>query len=85
MNAPISTVTSKGQITIPKDVRDSLHLLSGDKVEFVRNSVGEVIIKPLTKKSTDVAGILNHYAKEEAVSVDTMNQAVKDKLKKNFR
>ena len=85
MNAPISTLTSKGQVTIPKDVRDSLHLLSGDKVEFVRNDAGEIIIKPLTKKATELAGLLSKYTKPKPVSVEMMNQLVKDNLKKTFK
>jgi AbrB family looped-hinge helix DNA binding protein len=31
----LATLTSKGQVTIPKQVRDSLRLHTGDKVEFV--------------------------------------------------
>nr|MBC8379657.1 AbrB/MazE/SpoVT family DNA-binding domain-containing protein [Planctomycetota bacterium] len=31
----LATLTSKGQVTIPKTVRNSLHLHAGDKVEFV--------------------------------------------------
>lgn len=85
MNAPISTLTSKGQVTIPKDIRDSLHLLSGDKVEFVRNDADEIIIKPLTKKATELAGLLNKYAKSKPVSVEMMNQLVKENLKKTFK
>jgi AbrB family looped-hinge helix DNA binding protein len=34
MNAFVSTITQKGQVTIPKDVHDSLHIVTGDKVEF---------------------------------------------------
>ncbi len=85
MNAPISTITSKGQVTIPKDVRDALHLLSGDKVEFVRNDADEIIIKPLTKTSTELAGLLSKYAKPKPVSVEMMNQLVKENLKKTFK
>jgi antitoxin PrlF len=31
----LSTVTSKGQVTIPKEIRDLLHIHSNDKVDFV--------------------------------------------------
>ena len=34
MNALVSIMTQKGQITIPKHVRDRLSLVTGDKVEF---------------------------------------------------
>jgi antitoxin PrlF len=42
-------VTSKGQITIPKAVRDSLGLNPGDRVAFEMHGASEVVLKPLTK------------------------------------
>ena len=76
MSALISTVTQKGQVTIPKNVRDSLHLITGDKVEFVHNDRGEVVIKPLTRKVSEVAGILSKYKRSQPVSIEDMDQAI---------
>jgi antitoxin PrlF len=50
-----TTVTSKGQVTIPKKVRDALKLSPGSAVEFTVNQDGEVIIrrsdgKPMQKR-----------------------------------
>ncbi len=84
MSASVSTVTSKGQVTIPKNMRETLHLLSGDKVEFIKNKNNEIIIKPLTKKASDVGWILSKYKKKEAVSIEEMNQGIKNSLKKKF-
>ncbi len=81
MSALISTMTSKGQVTIPKKVRDALRLLSGDKVEFIRNVNNEIVLKPVTKKAVEVAGILSNYKKKEVVSLETMDQTVKHYLK----
>ena len=39
-----TTLTSKGQVTIPKRIRDELHLLPGAPVEFSVNAVGEVVL-----------------------------------------
>ena len=47
-----TTVTIKGQVTIPKSVRELLGLKPGSKVSFVRSDSGEVIIKPEKQKST---------------------------------
>lgn len=83
MNAPTSTITTKGQVTIPKAIRDYLHLDTGDKVEFIfKNS--EIIIKPITKKAADVAGLLSKYKKEKTVSVEEMNSVIKQRIKNNF-
>lgn len=76
MNAFVSTVTQKGQVTIPKSVRDNLHLVTGDKIEFVLNDRGEVVIKPVTRKVTEVAGLLSKYKKSHPVSIEAMDQAV---------
>lgn len=37
---PTATITSKGQVTIPKAVRDRLGLRPGDKIEFVEDGAG---------------------------------------------
>lgn len=52
----ITKISSKGQITIPKDVRDKLKLEPGDRVivEVVENTA---VVKPLTKPSESMRGI----------------------------
>ena len=40
-----TTLTSKGQVTIPKRIRDALHLLPGAEVECAVNEDGEVVIQ----------------------------------------
>jgi len=48
-----TTITVKGQVTIPKQIRDSLGLVAGSKVEFTLNERGEYVVLPavITKKS----------------------------------
>lgn len=41
-----TTLTSKGQVTIPKRIRDALHLEPGTRVEFSVNASGEVVLQP---------------------------------------
>ena len=41
-----TNLTTKGQVTIPKRVRDALHLRPGMPVEFFVNPAGEVVIRP---------------------------------------
>lgn len=41
-----TTLTSKGQVTIPKHIRDELQLQPGAAVEFTVNAAGEVVLQP---------------------------------------
>jgi AbrB family looped-hinge helix DNA binding protein len=41
-----TSMTSKGQVTIPKRIRDALHLAPGTRVEFSVNASGEVVLHP---------------------------------------
>ncbi len=80
----LSTLTSKGQITIPKSLRESMSIDAGDKIEFIINEQNEVVIKPITKKASEVFGLLNKYKKNKAVSIEEMDQAVANQFKKDF-
>jgi len=58
-----ATVTSKGQITIPKRVRDQLGLKVGSKVEFVLVE-GHAVLEPVGARGADaLAGSLRAYSK----------------------
>jgi AbrB family looped-hinge helix DNA binding protein len=41
-----TNLTSKGQVTIPKRIRDALQLLPGTPVKFSVNAAGEVVLHP---------------------------------------
>ena len=41
-----TTLTSKGQVTVPKRIRDALQLSPGAAVEFAVNAGGEVVLRP---------------------------------------
>jgi antitoxin PrlF len=53
-----STLTSKGQTTIPKDIRDSLGLKSGDRITFTLMPDGTVQMRVKNKSALAVAGSL---------------------------
>jgi antitoxin PrlF len=69
-----ATLTSKGQTTIPKNVRDHLRLQAGDRIEFVLAD-NAVILRPATRKVTDLKGFLPKPAKP--VSLDDMDAAIR--------
>ncbi len=74
-----ATITSKGQVTIPKNIRDELHLSSGDKLDFVIDN-GVMKVLPMCRKSSEVIGMLSKKGRKR-LSVEEMN----DELKKTFR
>lgn len=51
-------LTSKGQITLPKLLRDRLHLQPGDKIEFLLDSAGNVQLKPITQPVGRLKGMV---------------------------
>ena len=53
-----STITAKGQITIPNDIRNMLNVGKGDRVEFFVNTVGSVTILPVTTDITALKGLV---------------------------
>jgi AbrB family looped-hinge helix DNA binding protein len=53
-----ATLTSKGQVTIPKAVRDTLKLHVGDRIEFLVDPDGSVRIVPATRPVTELKALL---------------------------
>ena len=47
----LTTLTSKGQVTIPQHIRDAMHLEPGSQVEFALNAAREIVIIPAPKKN----------------------------------
>ena len=72
---PTSTLTSKGQITIPKEVRDQLHLKTGSRLEFVVDRSGRVILQPLNSDFRTLRGMVRSKRKRP-VSIEEMNGAI---------
>ena len=72
---PTSTLTSKGQITIPKEVRDQLHLKKGSRLEFVVDPSGRVILQALNSDFRVIRGMIRSKRKRP-VSIQEMNEAI---------
>jgi len=71
----VSTVTSKGQITIPKEIRDRLRLQTGHQVEFQVDRQGQVIMRPRNRDFHTLKGIVRSRRKTP-VSIEEMNEAI---------
>ena len=79
-----TTLTSKGQVTIPKSVRDSIGLRTGDKIEFIITEKNEVLLRPITKKVDDVFGVL-YKSGRTIVTVEEMDAGIKQKIRESFQ
>ena len=75
-----ATITSKGQITVPKTVRDSLHLHCGDRIAFIVHGDTEAVFKPITKTVDQVFGRL-HKPGQASRTVVEMNRAIAQRMK----
>lgn len=81
----ITTISSKGQVVIPKSIRDSHHWDIGEELVVIEMDEG-VLLKPKSifqRKTIDqVAGCLRY--KGVAKSIDDMNQAIRKGVKESF-
>lgn len=80
---PVATVTSKGQITIPKRIREHLDLKSGDKLGFCVGADGTVHLVPITLAAEDAFGAFGHKARG-LVSAAQAKQKVTAAMRRSF-
>jgi antitoxin PrlF len=67
-------LTSKGQITIPADVRKALNVGAGDRLEFVEIEPGRFEVVAATRSVTELKGRFGKPAR--AVSIEEMNAVI---------
>ena len=72
---PTSTLTSKGQITLPKAIRDRLGVETGDEVDFVANERGDIVVRAVTVEIGELRGMLKRK-RTRGVTVERMNAAI---------
>jgi len=68
-----ATLTSKGQTTIPKEIRDSLGMRPGDRMTFTLMLDGTVIMRLKSKSILELAGVL-HKKGRKPVSIERMSR-----------
>lgn len=72
---PTSTLTSKGQVTIPKEVRKHLRVAEGDRLEFSIAEDGSVRLRPVADPVRQLLGLL-HKGGIPPLSISEMDQAI---------
>ena len=68
-----ATLTSKGQTTIPKEIRDGLSIKAGDRMTFTLMPDGTVVMRVKTKSVTALAGVL-HKKGRKPVPVEELSR-----------
>jgi AbrB family looped-hinge helix DNA binding protein len=80
---PTATLTSKGQFTLPKAVRERLGLHAGDRIAVdLDEARGVAMLRPLNRTAKEVFGLLRARAPVEPVSVERMREAVRERLRR---
>ena len=71
-----ATLSSKGQITIPKSIREHYGLKAGDKIEFLEDDRGIVTIWPVSQDVTRLKGMVTGTG--QPVSIEAMKRAIQE-------
>lgn len=69
-----ATISTKGQLVLPKEIRDQLKLEAGDKVDFQIEADDRVILRPVKKNLASLEGFLPKPAR--AVSLEEMDETI---------
>ena len=69
-----ATISSKGQVTIPAEVRHALHVDTADRVEFVEVEPGRYEFVAANRSVTELKGMFG--VAKRVVSIDEMNLAI---------
>jgi AbrB family looped-hinge helix DNA binding protein len=73
---PVATLTSKGQLVIPKTIREYLHLQPGDRLDFIIRDDGDVVLRPVVTDVRELKGLL-HKSGRQPVSIMAMQNAIR--------
>ena len=69
-----ATLTSKGRITMPAEVRRALNVQTGDRIEFVQLEPGRFEVVAITRSVRELKGLFGDVAR--TVSIDEMNRTI---------
>ena len=79
-----TTITSKGQVTIPSDIRERMRWKTGDRLDFSVEANGRVVVELLAEDARSLRGALGRKDRP-TVSIEEMDQAVGQYLSKKHR
>ena len=73
----LATVTVKGQVTVPKAIRDQLNIGPGTQLDFKLNDDGSISVRSLKRSALSIVGLLKRPDRA-AATIAQMNQTVAD-------
>ena len=77
MATATATMTSKGQMTVPRVIRERLRIGAGDRLDFVVNDHGDVVVRPAKGDITLLRGLLAASpSKKRRVTIADMDAAI---------
>ncbi|WP_036223298.1 AbrB/MazE/SpoVT family DNA-binding domain-containing protein [Mesoaciditoga lauensis] len=79
----LAKVTSKGQVTIPKEIREKLNLKKGDKVLFIEKEDGILIANASMMEFKRAQAAFSAEARDKNITEEELNSAVK-KIRRNL-
>jgi antitoxin PrlF len=81
---PTATITSKGQTTIPREIREHLNLKPGDRVSFNIED-GRVVLRPKNRSVMQLAGMLKRPGQPSMTAEDMTEAAMATVLERDAR
>ena len=72
-----TTITSKGQLTLPKKIRDILNLRPGNKVEFIMDRQGNVKMVPVKSTLKELKGMVP--LPKKTISLEEMQMVIEER------
>ncbi|MBU0710455.1 type II toxin-antitoxin system PrlF family antitoxin [bacterium] len=75
-----ATITSKGQVTIPKPVRDFLNINKSDQIDFTITKSGKVFVEMPKQSIARHGGMLTAYKPDKALTIEQMDKIIQEEL-----
>lgn len=78
-----ATVTSKGQVTIPAEIRRKLRLHAGSKIDFIENKAGEMVIRLKNGDIRELYGFLKYDG--VPLTIEQMDEVIGEAAAEQFK
>jgi len=71
----LATVTDKGQVTVPKNIRDQLHIATGSKLDFEVEQDGSLRVRVLARGADNLFGLV-HRPGSKSLNIKEMDEGI---------